>query len=232
MGLPARKYEANIREGMTVLDCDGEKLGKVVELRADDIIVEKGLFFPKDRSIGYAEIAEIRGDEIYLACARDMLAEDARYGDLGTELSGEREREVERIPLAEEELLATKRMTKAGEVHVTKGVETENREIDVPVVHEVVSVDRVPASGAANEADLFEERDIDIPVREEQVDIEKRPVVREELRVRKDAVVENQTSTETVRRETADVETKGHVRRIDENASPQGTKKKASGTRR
>jgi uncharacterized protein (TIGR02271 family) len=68
-----------IAEGMTVRAADGKKLGKVIECAEGSFVVEKGLFFPKDYSIRYDQVAEVRDDEVYLNVA-DL--------DLGAESTG------------------------------------------------------------------------------------------------------------------------------------------------
>ena len=50
-----------------------------------------------------------------------------------------------------------------------------------------------------------------IPIREEKVDIEKRPVEVEEIRVSKVEEVEQEPVSTTVRREIAEVDTRGSV---------------------
>jgi len=38
----------NIREGATVYDANGDKLGKVINVQGQSLVVEKGFFFPTD----------------------------------------------------------------------------------------------------------------------------------------------------------------------------------------
>jgi uncharacterized protein (TIGR02271 family) len=71
-----------IREGMTVRSSDGEKLGKVIRCDADQFIVEKGFFFPKDYVVRYDQ-ATVAGDEVLLALPASSLREAG-----GTPLAG------------------------------------------------------------------------------------------------------------------------------------------------
>jgi uncharacterized protein (TIGR02271 family) len=74
----------------------------------------------------------------------------------------------------------------------------------VPKRREEVSVERVPVeSREAPEAEIGEE-EVTMPVTEEEVVTEKRPVVKEEIRVRKDAVQDE--VVEDVRKEEVDVD--------------------------
>lgn len=57
----------NIRQGMTVMSRDGVQLGRVVEVTAAGIIIEKGhFFFLKDFEVPLSDISTVRGDEILL----------------------------------------------------------------------------------------------------------------------------------------------------------------------
>jgi uncharacterized protein (TIGR02271 family) len=76
----------------------------------------------------------------------------------------------------------------------------------VPIRHEEVSVERVPVEGReASEAEIGED-EVTMPVTEDEIVVEKRPVVKEELRIRKDVVQDEEVVEEDVRREKVDVE--------------------------
>ncbi len=63
----------------------------------------------------------------------------------------------------------------------------------------------MPLEGEATEAQIGED-EISIPVTEEEVVVEKRPVAKEEIRIRKDAVQDTEVVEENVRREEVEVE--------------------------
>ena len=110
-----------------------------------------------------------------------------------------------RVQRTEEELAAGTREREAGEVRVQKNVRTDRESVAVPTRHEEVSVERVPLSGEASEAEIGED-EVLVPVTEEEVVVSKRPVVKEEVRIRKDVVEDTQIVEEDVRREEIDVE--------------------------
>jgi len=142
--------------------------------------------------------------------ARDQKRGAGR-GEPGREedLHGSREdlREEElRVQRTEEELAAGTREREAGQVRVSKHVRTDREQLRVPKRHEEVSVERVPVEGReVSEADIGE-AEIFVPVTEEEVVVEKRPEVKEEIRIRKDVVHEEEVVEEDVRREEVDVE--------------------------
>src|SRR5215208_589663 len=120
----------------------------------------------------------------------------------GDDLEDEDELRVQRT---EEELAAGTREREAGQLKVRKRVRTDREQIEVPTRHEEVSVERVPASGEATEAEMGED-EVVVPVTEEEVVVGKRPVAKEEVRIRKDVVEDTETVEEDVRREEIDVE--------------------------
>lgn len=205
-----------IRKGMVVHSSDGEKLGKVVALQTDSFIVEKGFFFPVDYTCRLADITEVRGEgDVILRLSKSELtrgfAAEQREGSgevRGT--TGGREgasaRDVS-IPVSEEQLQVEKRKRKTGEVRVSKNVVTEEKNVTVPVTREEVRVERVPSGRAASESDArFAKENISVPVTEEEVVVRKRPVVREEVRIRTEAHQEERPVSASVRREEVDID--------------------------
>jgi uncharacterized protein (TIGR02271 family) len=115
------------------------------------------------------------------------------------------DRDELRVQRTEEELVAGTREREAGQLKVRKRVRTDREQIAVPTRHEEVSVERVPVSGEATEAEIGDD-EVVVPVTEEEVVVSKRPVVKEEVRIRKDVVEDTETVEEDVRREEVDVE--------------------------
>jgi uncharacterized protein (TIGR02271 family) len=120
----------------------------------------------------------------------------------GSDLDDEDELRVQRT---EEELAAGTTEREAGQLKVRKRVRTDRESIEVPTRHEEVSVERVPVSGEATEAEIGED-EVSVPVTEEEVVVAKRPVVKEEVRIRKDVVEDTEVVEEDVRREEIEVE--------------------------
>jgi uncharacterized protein (TIGR02271 family) len=120
----------------------------------------------------------------------------------GDDLEDEDELRVQR---SEEELVAGIRERKAGSIRVRKRVRTDREHIEVPTRHEEVSVERVPVEGEGSEAEIGDE-EVVVPVTEEEVVVHKRPVLKEEVRIRKDVVEETEVVEEDVRREEVEVE--------------------------
>ena len=212
-----------LHEGMKVRSADGETLGKLIARDDDGFTIEKGFFFPKAYVARYEEISQIRDDEVWLRQTRDEIQrEDSPRAEIaaaplsatnpGVASSAAGTQQEVRVPLVEEELEVEKRNKEVGEVRIHKDVTTVEKNITVPVTREEVRVERVPASGDAAAAS-FREGETRVPIREEEVEIHKRPVVREEVRVTKTAVEEEQRVKEQTRKEEAEIEERGEVKR-------------------
>ena len=120
----------------------------------------------------------------------------------GGDLDDEDELRVQR---SEEELRAGTREREAGALNVRKRVVTERQQMEVPTRREAVTVDRVAVEGEAAEAEIGDD-EVRVPVTEEEVVVEKRPVAKEEIRIRKDVVEDTEVVEEDVRREEIDVD--------------------------
>jgi uncharacterized protein (TIGR02271 family) len=203
-----------IQKGMAVYSSDGERLGKVVAVREETIVVEKGFFFPTDYTCRVSDIASVRGDEVILRLAKAELQGDQRRDEGEDRLAGERSAIAQegstqdvRVPVTEEQLEVQKRGRKAGEVRVSKRVRTEEKQVTVPVTREEVRVERVPAGREASSGEAgFSAQDVSVPVMEEEVVVQKRPVVREEVRISKQSRREEQPVRAQVRKEEVEVE--------------------------
>jgi len=111
-----------------------------------------------------------------------------------------------KVQRAEEELRVGTRQREAGAMRVRKRVRTDRERIRVPKRREEVRVERVPVEGReATEAEIGEE-EFFVPVSEEEVVVEKRPVVKEEIRVRKDVVEDEEVVERDVRKEEVDID--------------------------
>jgi uncharacterized protein (TIGR02271 family) len=98
-----------------------------------------------------------------------------------------------RVQRSEEELRAGTREREAGALRVRKRVRIDREQIEVPTRREEVSVERVPASGEATEAEIGED-EVVVPVTEEEV------------RISKNVVEDTETVEEDVRREDVEIE--------------------------
>src|ERR687886_988080 len=136
---------------------------------------------------------------------RGHSEDDEGVNQSGTsDLEDEDELRVQRV---EEELRAGTREREAGQVNVRKRVRTDREQIRVPKRREEVRVERVPVEEGreASEAQIGEE-EISVPVVEEEDVVEKRPVVKEEVRIRKDVAEQEEVVEEEVRSEEVDIE--------------------------
>jgi uncharacterized protein (TIGR02271 family) len=165
--------------------------------------VHYGLETPHEDRVGYG--AYYRDDEELTEIGRA----DPTPHLSGPESSPEDEVRVQR---SEEEIRVQTREREAGAMRVRKRVRTDTERIVVPKKRVEVTVERVPVEGGAvpaGEAGVtpeIEEDEIVVPVIEEEIVVEKRPVVKEEIRIRKEIVEDMEVVEEDVRREEVEID--------------------------
>jgi uncharacterized protein (TIGR02271 family) len=174
-----------------------------ITVSTDKETAKNGPSFDDDREITPEYENEVRG---YYGLGAAQAQSTGSYDTYEEEPRSEVTHDDElRVQRSEEELRAGTREREAGSVKVRKRVRTDRERIEVPVKHEEVSVERVPVSGEATEAQIGEE-EVSVPVTEEEVVVDKRAVAKEEVRLRKDVVEGTEVVEEDVRREEIDVE--------------------------
>ena len=183
--------------------------GRSITVDTDKEAAKNGPTFDDDREITPEFEEEVYS---YYGLSRSTSTEESgayeSYYDetaTATDVAATTDEDELRVKRSEEELAAGTREREAGQLKVRKRVRTDREQIEVPTRHEEVSVERVPASGEATEAEIGED-EVVMPVTEEEVVVEKRPVVKEEVRVRKDVVEGTETVEEDVRKEEVEVE--------------------------
>ena len=176
------------------------------EVPVDKDRAMSGPAFEDDQEITLESEGQVRS--YYGLGAWEVSEQRGAYGEY-REASEQDELRVQRV---EEELRAGTREREAGRLRVRKRVRTDREQLRVPTKHEEVSVERVPVNQEAPEAEIGED-EVSVPVVEEEVVTEKRPVVKEEVRLRKDVVEEEQVVEEDVRREEIEIEDQTELRR-------------------
>jgi uncharacterized protein (TIGR02271 family) len=117
--------------------------------------------------------------------------------------SGEDEVRVQRV---EEELRAGTREREAGAMKVRKRVRAERARVRVPIRREKVRVERVAVERRrATKAEIGEDEFV-VPFVEEEVVVEKRPVAKEEIRLRKEVVQDEEVVERDVCKEEVDID--------------------------
>ena len=130
--------------------------------------------------------------------------------------------EERRIKLREERLNVDKSVVRTGEVVVNKEVTEKQKEVEVPVEHEEVYMerrkvtDRDPADQMGAITDNEENR---IPVTEEKIEVTKKPVVTDEIVIGKQKVTNTKTVQDTVKKEDVHIDKDGNPLVNDHNTT-------------
>jgi len=223
-----RSNMGEVMKGAEVLDANGDKVGKVVEVGRNSFKVEKGFIFHKDMHLPMSAVARTHDNHVHLNVAKDQVmtmgaeqlpAEGHEWYGMNTRETGHTTNragqagETKSVPIIEEELKAGVREKQGGMARVTKSVVEEQQSIDVPVQHEEVYVTERAVNRAATPEEMkMMDRDIEIPLKQQEVVTQKQAVVTGEVNIRKEAVRETERVTDTVRREEAHVEEPGNKR--------------------
>jgi hypothetical protein len=64
---------AEIHKGMTVRSIDGHKLGRIVELTDEELIVQKGFLRRRDFAVRFSDVREVCHGEVLLHHGQDSL---------------------------------------------------------------------------------------------------------------------------------------------------------------
>jgi uncharacterized protein (TIGR02271 family) len=115
------------------------------------------------------------------------------------------------VARSEEEAHVGVREREAGRVNVRKSVHTEREVVRVPKRREEIDIERVPAVGEAREASGATEEDIGedemvLQIFEEEVVVTKRVVLKEEVRLRKRVVEDEETVEVDLRKEEVEID--------------------------
>ncbi len=198
LGIPkeeAQYYEDRVHGGSALVTVDAQGAqGREAEVR--QIMLRDGAEDLQDRGYGggYDQTATVAAapQQQYVQTAQpaQQVQTQTQSGDL-------------RIPVVEEELTVGKRQEEQGRVRIHKEIVTEQQNVPVTLRHEEVVVERVPVTGqgTADLTDAFQGQDIVVPVMGEEAVVAKQAHQVEEVRLRKEAVTENQQVSDTVRKE-------------------------------
>jgi uncharacterized protein (TIGR02271 family) len=173
----------NIREGATVYTSDGEKLGKVIALEGQYLVVEKGFFFPTDYSVPVNLVTSATDVDLYLSVTKDQ-ALNGNWADTTGVIDTTTTTTTDTAPLAG---------APRGDVAYADDLAAPT---DTGYTADATTTGTVGAgydtagdvSTAATTGDVLR-----VPVHEEELTATKRPVEQGQVRITKDVVAEDRT---------------------------------------
>lgn len=138
----------------------------------------------------------------------------------GERNSGFQETDELKVQRSEEEVRVGTRGREAGAVKVRKSVRTEREQVRVPKRREEIDIERVPGEGReVSGVEIGEDDEVVVQVFEEEVVVSKRTVLKEEIRLRKKVVEDEEVVEVDLRKEEVDIEdqttTRGRGRDAD-----------------
>ncbi|MGG4268095.1 YsnF/AvaK domain-containing protein [Peribacillus simplex] len=152
----------------------------------------------------------------------DALNKEDVYGVNG---QGRELPEDERtLQLREEQLNIDKERVQTGEVVINKEVNEQHKTINIPVEHEEVTVEHrsVPGREANLETgSIGDGETLRIPVVEEKLEVSKKPVVTDEIVIKKHAVQETEQVQDTLKKEDIQLDSTDESIVNEKNATEQ-----------
>lgn len=126
----------------------------------------------------------------------------------------------QKLLLHQEELDISKDRVDTGEVVLSKEIVEEQKEVDVPVTHEEVVIERKAIDHEISDSPIGSEETIHIPVSEEKVNVGKHTVVTGEVSAYKREVEETKHVEESLKREEARIHSSGDPHLVDNEEIP------------
>lgn len=128
------------------------------------------------------------------------------------------------IPVIEEEVRVDKKIVETGKVRISKKVSEREELIDVPLLREEVTVERIPINQYVDRMPepRQEGETLIIPVVREEIVVQKRLLVVEELRVQKQVVETHEPQRVSLLKEEVEIERAP----VNENTGKQGNAEK------
>ena len=191
-----------------------EDLGEVQEIGDAYVLTQKGLVSKEKFYIPKYLVEGYDGDKLYFrvteeearnSFVRDSAPASEEYSKYKT--SDAPPDAETRIPVIEERLNVQKRES-TQEATITKEPVTEKKTVEVPVMHEEVTMERRPAgetTSTATEGPVQSRTEVKVPLKKEEVEVTKQPYVKEEISVKKKPVTETRQVSEEVTSERVNV---------------------------
>lgn len=179
--------------------------GKTIRLPYDEDTVKKSPDF--DAKSDLDEGTESNVYDYYRTQGMTFPEEGARDWSTAAPQAEYREGTAEKgIQLKEEQLHVGKKMEDAGGVRLRKVIRTETVNQPVELQREEIEIERVPASSEHPADTAFGEGEMYIPLRRERPEVSKTTRATEEIRAHKTTERDQETLSETLRKEDIEVE--------------------------
>jgi uncharacterized protein (TIGR02271 family) len=213
VGIPLIPLEAvRVDEGRRTIDVPSLLKGRIEDgpSYGDGREITPGF---EQRVRSYYGLEGVRDPEGHGASASHHGADDETSYGFAERDAGERGSDLQdtddlRVQRSEEEVRVGTRGREVGAVKVRKSVRTDREQVRVPKRREEIDIERVPGQGReASGVEIGEDDEVVVvQVLEEEVMVSKRVVVKEEIRLRKKVVEDEELVEVDLRKEEVDIE--------------------------
>ena len=175
-----------------------EDFGEVQDIQGNYVLVQKGIinkekfYIPKDQAESYdGDILKFRFSEQELNQFQREPPSIWDSDNTQKTTTQKMETNEESIPLTEERLDVSKK-SQENQATITKKPVTETKTVEVSLTREKISIERRPPSGQIQaQSPIQSKKDIQIPLKREEVKVTKKPYVKEEVIIKKNAFTDS-----------------------------------------
>lgn len=183
-----------------------EDLGEVQEVLNGYVFVQRGFINKEKFFIPQDKVESFDGNILRFNISKEVISNNYQrdtYPESSAQSENDKtstmvEPEKVTIPVTEEKLDITKRAEGSHTSHV-KESKKETRTVEVPIVHEEISIERGPPKGdqkISSQKPISSRQEIEIPLKQEEIEVSKNPYVREEIVIKKKPLTETRQLTE------------------------------------
>jgi len=178
--------QVELHPGMTVRSHDDEKLGKIVRMQDNQLLVEKGFFFPQDYWVPVSAVENADDDNVYLNVDKDqVLAERWAEGKADWNADAQRAAAGYGIDQPGGTTGAVGTAATAGATNLTTGTTDQTAITGTGYTEDSATAESLAGAESTDT--------IRVPVYEEELTATKRPVEAGNVQINKDVVTEERT---------------------------------------
>jgi len=177
-----------LTEGTDVVGSDGEKVGEVVAVHANYVVVEKGFFFPTDYYVPTSAISNFDGDKVYLNVTKDdalnqgwdQVPSESTTMDTGTYAATDTVMAGDTYATGMDRTVETDMGTGSADRGAVRATDGDNLRVELHEEELSASTREREIGNVRIEKDVItEQQTLEVPVTEERVRVERHVVNRD-----------------------------------------------------
>lgn len=213
-----KQFKSEISEGMIVRSADGDHLGKIIACGPTTFQIEKGFFFPKEFTVTYDHIIDVRHGEVILDRGKEPRGSSKAAVGAAAELKEKAEGAAQKAQSAVGQMSEKLRGaggTRAAREQVIGQKIDEQADLRLPLVEEELIVTKhVHETGQVHihKEIITEEKQITVPVTREVIKVERIPVTGARTATAAESLFEEESIIIPIHEEEVEIEKRPVIR--------------------